>query len=174
MWNDISLLLFCIFQDRFWILKKRKPSLKKYYFDFPTLCICIITWASQVALALKNLTANAGDIRDTGYLILRERRMLDLLRNPQRNLFVKKESTGFRGKSTGTGIWKSSSGNNQLYLVLTVWPWVSLWNLIKAVSPPLGEEGLDSLQSHLLARHPQNTESMGLRWMEEETVLYSI
>ena len=53
---------------------------------------------------VKNLTANAADIRDTGYLILRELRMLDILRNSQRNLFVKKESTGFRGKSTGTGI----------------------------------------------------------------------
>ena len=78
--------------------------MKEYYFDFPTLYICIITWASQVALVVKNLTANAADIRDTGYLILRELRMLDILRNSQRNLFVKKESTGFRGKSTGTGI----------------------------------------------------------------------
>ena len=67
---------------------------------------------------VKNLTANAGDIRDTGYLILRELRMLDILRNSQSNLFVKKESTGFRGKSTGTGIWKSSSGNSSTWSLL--------------------------------------------------------
>ena len=148
--------------------------MKKYYFDFPTLCICIITWASQVVLGVKNLPANTGDIRDMGYLILKERRMLDILRNSQRNLFVKKESTGFRGKSTGRGIWKSPSGNSPFYLIHTVWPWPSLWNLIKAASPPLLEEGLDSLRSHLLACHPQNTGSMGLRWMEEERALYSI
>lgn len=38
--------------------------------------------------------------------------MLNILRNSQRNTFVKKESTGFRGKSTGIGIWKSCSGNS--------------------------------------------------------------
>ena len=32
------------------------------------VCVCIFTWASQVVLVIKNLAANAGDIRDVGLI----------------------------------------------------------------------------------------------------------
>ena len=40
-----------------------------FFFFLFTIIFCIV-WASQVALVVKNLPANAGDIRDSG-LILR-------------------------------------------------------------------------------------------------------
>ena len=32
------------------------------------VCVYIFTWASQVVLVIKNLAANAGDIRDVGLI----------------------------------------------------------------------------------------------------------
>ena len=36
--------------------------------DFLMVCIYSYTWASQVALVVKNLPANAGDVRDAGLI----------------------------------------------------------------------------------------------------------
>ena len=30
------------------------------------VCVCVWVWATQLALVVKNLPANAGDVRDTG------------------------------------------------------------------------------------------------------------